>query len=966
MSERKRIFLLIAIMVTSCVVVTGATIAILYKTAIKEGRAQLMETAQSQARLIEAVARFDAIYSKSYPGGSRPATLSQVIDAHDHYTGFGKTGEFTLSKKEENNIVFLLSHRHYDLDKPKPVPFESELAEPMRRALLGQSGTVVGLDYRGEMVLAAYEPVSELNWGIVAKIDMSEVRTPFVKAGLVGTFFTALVVLIGTSFFIRITNPMIRQLENRTLKLEKMNDEMKIEINERKKAQEALQQIEWLLTKSLESEPVQNEDYIQPYGNLSELNNERKILESVGEIVLSDIVADFLYLLDTSAAVYEKNGDYALGLFASNWCKFLDQTSRNLCDTNDNREALKSGKWLCHESCWEEASKISIETGKTIDVECCGGIWLYAVPIFAGESIIGSINMGYGDPPRDSQKLKEISEKFALDVEELTERAELYQSRPHFIIDYAKKRLNASARLIGEIVERKRVEKELRKARNELEQQVEKRTAELVKTNEQLEKEIEERKRADKAVRESEERYALAIAGSTDGIWDWDITLDTVFYSDRFREILGYSPEEFPGEVDTFRTLLHPEDADVTWSAVERHLQKGVPYNVECRLQTKPGEFRWFLARGQAIWDSKGNATRMSGSLQDITERVEAVQNLRDALSEIRKLKENLEAERAYLQEEIKLEHNFENIIGQSNDLNYVLYKVEQIATTDTPVLVLGETGAGKELVARAIHGSSPRKDKPLLKVNCATLPLNLIESELFGHERGAFTGAYARQFGRFEVANGATIFLDEIGELPLELQPKLLRVIQDGEFERLGSSKTVKVDVRIIAVTNRNLEEEVRNGRFREDLWYRLNIFPITVPPLRERMEDLPLLVEFFVDKISRRLGKSIKNIPTNVMNTLQNYHWPGNIRELENVIERAVINSSGPKLRLMDELKKQHKELTTTQKTLKEVEHDYIVQVLEQANWKISGKNGASEILGLDRSTLRARMRKLGIGRP
>jgi len=966
MSERKRMFLLIAIMVTACIVVAGVTILILYKTALKEQRVRLMETAQSQARLIEAIARFDAIYSKNYPGGSRPATLSQIIDAHEHYTGFGKTGEFTLSRKEDQNIVFLLSHRHYDLNKPKPVPFESELAEPMRRALLGQSGTVVGIDYRGKKVLAAYEPVSELNLGIVAKIDMFEVRAPFMKAGLIGVLFTVFVVLIGTSFFIRITNPMIRRLEKRTIELEEINDEMKVEINERKKAEEALRQIEWLLTKSLESESVQNEDYIQPYGNLSELNNEREILESVREIVLSDIVADFLHLLDTSTAVYEKNGDYALGLFASNWCKYLDQTSRNLCDTNDNSEALKSGKWLCHESCWKEASKISIETGKTIDVECCGGIWLYAVPIFAGESVIGSINMGYGDPPRDSQKLKEISERFALDVEELIEQAELYQSRPRFIIDYAKKRLKASARLIGEIVERKQIEKELRKARNELEQQVEKRTAELVKTNEQLEEKIEERKRAEEAVCESEERYALAVAGSTDGLWDWDITSDTVFYSDRFCEILGYSSEEFPGMMDTLRNLLHPEDADVTWAAVERHLQKRVPYNVEYRLRTKSGEFRYFLARGQAIWDSKGNATRMSGSLQDISERVEAVQNLKNALSEIKKLKENLEAEKAYLQEEIKLEHDFENIIGQSNDLNYVLYKVEQIATTDTAVLVLGETGTGKELVARAVHGSSSRKDRPLLKVNCATLPLNLIESELFGHERGAFTGAYARQLGRFEVTNGATIFLDEIGELPLELQPKLLRVLQDGEFERLGSSQTIKADVRIIAATNRNLEEEVRNGRFREDLWYRLNIFPITVPPLRERMEDLPLLVEFFVDKISRKLGKSIKNIPTSVMNTLQNYNWPGNIRELENVIERAVINSSGPKLRLMDELKKRYKDLTTKQKTLKKVEHDYIVRVLEQANWKISGKNGASEILGLDRSTLRARMRKLGIRKP
>jgi transcriptional regulator with GAF, ATPase, and Fis domain len=295
-----------------------------------------------------------------------------------------------------------------------------------------------------------------------------------------------------------------------------------------------------------------------------------------------------------------------------------------------------------------------------------------------------------------------------------------------------------------------------------------------------------------------------------------------------------------------------------------------------------------------------------------------------------------------------------------------VLYKVEQIAGSNTIVLVLGETGTGKELVARAIHGLSLRKNRALVKVNCAALPSNLIESELFGHERGAFTGAFDRRVGRFEAANGATLFLDEIGELPLELQPKLFRVIQDGEFERLGSSRTIKVDVRIIAATNRNLEEEVHNGRFRKDLWYRLNIFPITVPALREHMEDIPQLVEYYIDKISRRLGKSIESIPTNVMNTLQNYHWPGNVRELENVIERAVINSSGPRLRLVDELKKPFKDLSTSQKTLEAVERDHIIRVLEQTHWKVSGKNGASEILGLNISTLRARMRKLGIRRP
>jgi chemotaxis protein methyltransferase CheR len=335
-------------------------------------------------------------------------------------------------------------------------------------------------------------------------------------------------------------------------------------------------------------------------------------------------------------------------------------------------------------------------------------------------------------------------------------------------------------------------------------------------------------------------------------------------------------------------------------------------------------------------------------------------------LIEIKKLKEQLEMERAYLQEEIKLEYNHENIIGKSNAINYVFYKIEQIAETNTHVLILGETGTGKELVARAIHGLSLRKDRAVVKMNCATLPSNLIESELFGHEKGAFTGAHSRRLGRFEIANGATLFLDEIGELPLELQPKLLQVIQNGEFERLGSSATIKVDVRIIAASNRNLEEEVRQGRFREDLWYRLNVFPITVPPLRDRLEDIPLLVNHYVAKVAKRLGRSIEMVPVSVMDALKHYHWPGNIRELENVIERAVINSPGSKLRLADDLKSPHQELAGSEGTLADVEREYIVRVLEQVQWKVSGRNSAAEILNIDRSTLRARMRKLRIRKP
>jgi chemotaxis protein methyltransferase CheR len=335
-----------------------------------------------------------------------------------------------------------------------------------------------------------------------------------------------------------------------------------------------------------------------------------------------------------------------------------------------------------------------------------------------------------------------------------------------------------------------------------------------------------------------------------------------------------------------------------------------------------------------------------------------------NALLEIKRLKEQLKAERAYLHEEIRPSHTHETIIGQSDEINEVFYKIEQIARTDTTVLVLGETGTGKGLAAAAIHDLSKRRNRALVKVNCAALPSHLMESELFGHEKGAFTDALAKRLGRFEIADGTTLFLDEIGELPLELQAKLLQVIQSGEFERLGSSVTKKVDVRIIAATNRNLEEAVHKRQFREDLWYRLNVFQIKMPPLRAHANDIPLLVNFYVDKISKRLGKSIDMVPAGVMEALRNYPWPGNVRELENVLERAVINSSGPKLRLMDELQRYHIRSTAkADRTIQEVERDYILQVLEKTQWKVSGKNSAADLLGLNRSTLRARMRKLDI---
>ncbi len=323
--------------------------------------------------------------------------------------------------------------------------------------------------------------------------------------------------------------------------------------------------------------------------------------------------------------------------------------------------------------------------------------------------------------------------------------------------------------------------------------------------------------------------------------------------------------------------------------------------------------------------------------------------------------------------------HNFVGIIGNSLSLKRVMLQAAQVAATDTTVLIIGETGTGKELIAQAIHSFSPRRDRPLVKVNCAVLPANLIESELFGHEKGAFTGAAARRIGRFELAHGATIFLDEIGELPLELQAKLLRVLHEGEFERLGSSRTIKVDVRVIAATNQDLKEEVRRGRFRDDLYYRLNVFPVRMPPLRERQEDIPLLTNFFVEQISQRLGRRIEKISCQEMEAMERYHWPGNVRELRNVIECAAILTPGDRLWLsegmpLNQLAEARAETRGAVETvgkvrwarLEEVERDYILQVLEQTYWRIEGEHGAAAILGLNPGTLRSRMKKLGIKRP
>jgi formate hydrogenlyase transcriptional activator len=321
------------------------------------------------------------------------------------------------------------------------------------------------------------------------------------------------------------------------------------------------------------------------------------------------------------------------------------------------------------------------------------------------------------------------------------------------------------------------------------------------------------------------------------------------------------------------------------------------------------------------------------------------------------------------LDETLNPETGFEGIIGRSSALRRVLEMVETVAWGDSTVLLLGETGTGKELIARAIHSHSPRIDRPFVKLNCAAIPTGLLESELFGHERGAFTGAITQKIGRVEVADQGSLFLDEIGDISLELQPKLLRVLQEREFERLGSTRTKKVDVRIVAATHRDLEGMILKGEFRSDLYYRLNVFPISIPPLRERPEDIPLLVEHFVQEAARKLNKTIDAIPSDTMAALTDYQWPGNIRELENVIERAVILSRGSILRVP------HRDLQSRVtaghsseklETLADVEREHIRAVLKQTRWILSGPSGAAARLGMNRSTLHFRMKKLGIVRP
>ena len=334
------------------------------------------------------------------------------------------------------------------------------------------------------------------------------------------------------------------------------------------------------------------------------------------------------------------------------------------------------------------------------------------------------------------------------------------------------------------------------------------------------------------------------------------------------------------------------------------------------------------------------------------------------AFRQIEELKDKLAEEKLYLEDEIRTEYDFEEIVGDSPSLKRVLRDVETVAPTDSTVLIHGESGTGKELIARAIHNLSARRERTFVKVNCAAIPTGLIESELFGHEKGAFTGAISQKIGRFELADKGTLFLDEIGDIPLELQPKLLRVLQEREFERLGSTRTVKVDIRLVTATNRDLSQMIASRQFREDLFYRLNVFPITLPPLRERREDIPLLARYFAQKYARRMNRRIETIPSEAMEALTNWNWPGNVREMENLIERAVILTRGAALNVpLAELLHGGAAVKGAPTTLEEAEREHILRALRESKWVVGGPAGAAARLGLKRTTLQSRMAKLGI---
>lgn len=471
------------------------------------------------------------------------------------------------------------------------------------------------------------------------------------------------------------------------------------------------------------------------------------------------------------------------------------------------------------------------------------------------------------------------------------------------------------------------------------------------------------RKKSEMALRESKARLILTTNAAEAGLWSMALDTKSVWVTEKTRNLFHFSSDEKLNEKSFFNTM-HPEDRLRVKHLVQLAIRSGENFECEYRIVLPDGKIRWINARGQLHPGSAGESDHLLGVSLDITERKQMEEQLEGRLREIEDLKHRLEQENIYLQEEVKLLSKHSGILGQSTAIKNILAQADQVARTDSTVLILGETGTGKELLARAIHSMSSRKDRPMVTINCASLPPSLIENELFGREKGAYTGAMTKMVGRIELADGSTLFLDEIGELPLDLQSKLLRVLEESTIERLGSTKSLHINVRIIAATNRDIEQEVEEGKFRQDLFYRLNVFPILVPPLRERTEDIPLLAWAFVREFNKRLKSQIEKIPHKARLALESYPWPGNVRELRNVIERAMILSKDKTLVVQLPRKVPSEKDETT--SLDDIIRREILAVLKKTHWRISGPGGAAEILQIKRSTLQSKIKKLGIKRP
>ena len=472
---------------------------------------------------------------------------------------------------------------------------------------------------------------------------------------------------------------------------------------------------------------------------------------------------------------------------------------------------------------------------------------------------------------------------------------------------------------------------------------------------------ITESKLAEQSLFESEKRFHTLVDQAAETFFIHDYQGNIVEVNQHACSSLGYTREELLQQ--TIEDVdLHTREDEAVKTGIWKRLKPGEAVTFESTHIRKDGTtFPVEVRLGRL---DLGDKKMLQSLCRDITERNRKSRELEKAFEEINALKNKLEKENIHLRNEIELKYRYKQIIGGSLAMKQVLAMAEKVARQNTCVLILGETGTGKELLAKAIHNISPRKGKPMISVNCAALPAALIESELFGREKGAYTGALTNRIGRFELAHESTIFLDEIGDLPLELQAKLLRVLQEGQFERLGSSETRTVNVRTIAATNHDLAKLVKQRRFREDLYYRLNVFPITLPPLRDRQEDIPPLVWSFVEEFCQSMGKQVSTISNRTMDMLTQYTWPGNIRELKNVLERAMIMTDGATL-YIESISPQPMGMDQTL-TLDEVQKSHILRVLKRVGWRVSGPKGAANILGLKPTTLEARMKKLGIKRP